>query len=266
MEIQGLDIGMYSVLGDRPSQQDAAGYEWSGGMLLTAVCDGMGGMEGGEHASGIGIDTLRELMHSRPPVSPGEAGEWLRNAFAEADARTASLVNTRGERIYAGSTVVAALFSGNLMQWGSVGDSRIYMIRNGRTEALTRMHNYNLRLDEMQRAGEISQEEREREAARGEALISYLGIGGLPLIDTARAPMELQTGDVILLCSDGLYKTLEEEQIQVIVEESGGNMDIAARRLCQEACRLAVRRQDNTTVVVIRYTGKDYEITREGKR
>ena len=266
MKRQGLDVGMYSVLGERPTQQDAGTFEWNGGMLLAAVCDGMGGMEGGEQASRIGIDTLRAWMEEQPPSCAQEGAEWMRRAFADADARIASLVNHLGERMYAGSTVVAVLAGEGRMQWGCVGDSRIYLMRNGRMDVLTRMHNYHLRLEEMFQRGEIDREEKDREAVRGEALISYLGIGGLPLIDTARVPIALQPEDVILLCSDGLYKTLDDEQIQVIIEESGENMDIAARRLCQEACRLAVRRQDNTTVIVVRYAGEDAEVTMEEKQ
>lgn len=257
MKEHGFDIGMYSILGDRSSQQDASVFEWNGTTLLATVCDGMGGMEGGEYASKTGISTLVELMRRQPPQSVETAGEWLKMAFMEANRRVASLVNERGERMNAGSTSVAVMICGSKLQWGCVGDSSIYMMRNAHIEVVTRMHNYNLRLDEMFRRGEIDEEERNRQAARGEALISYLGIGYLPLIDTAKTPITLQKEDIVLLCSDGLYKSLDIEQIRAIIEESGGNMDLAARHLCEEAYRLAIRKQDNTTVIVLRYTGEE---------
>ena len=122
-------------------------------------------------------------MRRQPPQSVETAGEWLKMAFVEADRRVASLVNERGERMNAGSTSVAVMICGNKLQWGCVGDSSIYMMRNAHIEVVTRMHNYNLRLDEMFRRGEIDEEERNRQGARGEALISYLGIGYLPLIE-----------------------------------------------------------------------------------
>lgn len=56
---------------------------------------------------------------------------------------------------------------------------------------------------------------------------------------------------MLILCSDGLYKSLDEQQVQAIVEESGENVQIASKRLCEEALRLAVSKQDNTTVIVI---------------
>lgn len=264
MKYQEMETGAYAVLGDRASQQDAYTYESNGQMLLAAVCDGMGGMEGGEYASRCGILTLTKCFEQMPPESVETAGEWLRDAFAEADKQVASLANAEGECMEAGSTAVAVLISEGKMQWGCVGDSSIYMLRGEQLELLTRMHNYNLTLEQMFQNGEIDEQERCREAVRGEALISYLGIGNLPLMDTAKAPIILQKNDVILLCSDGLYKALDMEQIRVIIEESGKNMNLASKRLCEEARRLITRQQDNTTVVLLRYTGEENaEITEE---
>ena len=68
------------------------------------------------------------------------------------------------------------------------------------------MHNYNLKLDDMVRNGTISQEEWIRESHRGEALISFLGLGELPLIDVNTEPLVMESGDMLILCGDGLYK------------------------------------------------------------
>ena len=59
----------------------------------------------------------------------------------------------------------------------------------------------------------------------------------------------------LVLCSDGLYKAMDNEQIAAVIEESGENMDLAAKRLCLEALRLSRKKQDNTTVIVVRYVG-----------
>ena len=82
-----------------------------------------------------------------------------------------------------------------------------------------------------------------------------MGIGGLPIIDTSQTPFQMEKDDVVVLCSDGLYKSLDDQQVQAIIEESGGNMQIAAQRLCDEALRLSVSKQDNTTVIAVRYCG-----------
>ena len=82
-------------------------------------------------------------------------------------------------------------------------------------------------------------------------MISFLGIRGLPLIETNQQPIPMESGDILLLASDGLYKSLNMQQIAEIAETSGGDMELASRRLCEEACRCAVKKQDNTTVVAV---------------
>lgn len=255
MQENGLDIGLDIILGDREVQQDAARYGWNQDVLCAVVCDGMGGMEGGELASAIGIRTIFDQMTACRPETFDQAETFLRTAFIEADKKIYALEKEDGNKMYAGSTVVAAVIRGNRFFWGSAGDSCIYFMRDNTIRPLARMHNYNLKLSEMFARGEIDEEERRRQSARGEALISYLGIGSLSLIDSSPKAVTLLPDDVILLCSDGLYKALDMDQIKAIVEESGGCMSIAAKRLVDTAYRLKTRKQDNTTVIAIRYIG-----------
>lgn len=244
-----IQIAGYSIIGDRDSQQDSMRYEKRDNVVLAAVCDGMGGMQGGELASQQAIRTIFQEFAQVP--APRAIPEWLRNIFIRADADVCRLTDPNGGYLNCGTTVVSAIAIDNQVYWGSVGDSRIYFLNRGRIRSITRMHNYNLRLEEMVRNGSISEEERMRESHRGEALISFLGMGELSLIDVNVEPIVMEAGDVLILCSDGLYKSLDDQQVQAIVEESGENMQIASRRLCEEALRLAVSKQDNTTVIAI---------------
>ena len=255
MKDRGLNIGSYSILGDRDIQQDSFLCKWAGPILMAAVCDGMGGMAGGETASRLAVDTLSEMLNTMTPSSLEESTEWMRAAFRMADERIAGLTDEEGNRLYAGSTCVTVMVEEDRFHWGCVGDSRIYLISGAGIQVLTRMHNYQMKLDEQLYTGRISQEKYQSESSRGEALVSYLGIGELPIIDTTRETIILSEGDIILLCSDGLYKSLEDEQIAAVVEESGGNMNLAAKRLCLEAKRLSAKKQDNTTVIAIRCYG-----------
>lgn len=244
-----IQIAGYSIIGDRDSQQDSMRYEKRDNVVLAAVCDGMGGMQGGELASQQAIRTIFQEFAQVP--APRAIPEWLRNIFIRADADVCRLTDPNGGYLNCGTTVVSAIAIDNQVYWGSVGDSRIYFLNRGQIRSITRMHNYNLRLEEMVRTGTISEEERMRESHRGEALISFLGMGELSLIDVNVEPIVMEAGDVLILCSDGLYKSLDDQQVQAIVEESGENMQIASRRLCEEALRLAVSKQDNTTVIAI---------------
>lgn len=244
-----IQIAGYSIIGDRDSQQDSMRYEKRDNVVLAAVCDGMGGMQGGELASQQAIRTIFQEFAQVP--APRAIPEWLRNIFIRADADVCRLTDPNGGYLNCGTTVVSAIAIDNQVYWGSVGDSRIYFLNRGQIRSITRMHNYNLRLEEMVRNGTISEEERMRESHRGEALISFLGMGELSLIDVNVEPIVMEAGDILILCSDGLYKSLDDQQVQAIVEESGENMQIASRRLCEEALRLAVSKQDNTTVIAI---------------
>ena len=243
-------------MGDRAYQQDACDYrkDEAKGMLFATVCDGMGGMEGGEQASKTAVETIMNKFVQDPPLSVKDTPPWMYNLFMEADLNVAALTHGDGSRLGAGSTCLMLAADRQHFVYGCVGDSRIYMLRNGKLHTLTRMHNYSLKLRELFESGRISEEEAIRESARGEALISYLGMGGLERIDVCE-PNEWKSGDVMIMCSDGLYKALDDQQVQAILEESGGIMQLAAKRLCDEACRLAVRKQDNTTVLVIAYQG-----------
>lgn len=80
-----LKAASYSILGDRPTQQDAAGMEWADESLFVAVCDGMGGMQGGEFASTTGITTIADAFRSQRPSEENKTPEWLHKQFDEAD-------------------------------------------------------------------------------------------------------------------------------------------------------------------------------------
>lgn len=257
MEVRKIRYGQYSIIGDRSSQQDSSQVKRGGnGCLLACVCDGMGGMEGGELASSTAIQTIFDDFSNLKDLRQEAAAEWMKGILASADQKVAALRTPAGKPLGGGTTCVLVLAYETGFLWGNVGDSRIYLIREGRIFPINRMHNFNLQLDYMVQTGTIDMEERERLGARGEALISFLGIGGLPIMDIGRSFIPWMNGDVVLLCSDGLYKAMDDQQILAVVEESGENEDLMARRLCNEASRLSSRSQDNTTVIIVRYEEK----------
>ena len=246
----GITFYIASDQGTREYQQDKGYAQIQNGFGMAILCDGMGGMNGGERASHLAVQQfVQDVNHSWPLKN---ISDFMENEIRYLDRLVYYLRDDSGERLNAGSTAVAAIIEDNRLYWVSVGDSRMYLLREGRLRCLTAQHNYKTMLQDKLSAGAINLEYYNAEIHQGEALTSYLGMGQLPLVDTNHVPLELYQEDMLLLCSDGLYKTLSDEQIQALLEECGGHLFLAAERLIETARRLGGRGQDNTTLILMK--------------
>ena len=243
----------YSIIGSREYQQDYAGLILETDRLLAVVCDGMGGLNGGEVASREAVRLLLADYDENPPQD--HFTDFLCREAVRMDQLVFDLKDENGQLLKAGSTVVSLIIQEGNLHWMSVGDSRIYVLRDGTMVQATKDHNYRRELDEALARGEISREYYTKEAAtkRAEALTNFLGMGGIRRFERNSQPLALEDGDCILLCSDGLYKRLDEHQIRALLVDNLVNTRVAAKRLVEMAMALAARGQDNTTVIVIRY-------------
>ena len=149
--------------------------------------------------------------------------------------------------------MVAVIAEDNRLYWASVGDSRIYIIRNHQLKQVTRDHNYMLRLMEMVQQGKMTLQEAESKKQK-EALISFLGIGNVSLMDVSQQPFVMEYGDIILLCSDGVTKTLPDHQIRDILCNDAVSIQGKAEILVKAAIRGNTHTQDNTSVAILHYT------------
>lgn len=226
-ETESFGVSAESVIGDRKYQQDFFMYASDTDSnavkecgLLAIVCDGMGGMEGGEIASRMCAELIYNGYYQLG--RDDDICKALRELVTAADAEVAALTDHNGRQLSSGTTVTAAVIRDGKAYWVSVGDSRIYYAHNGRLEQITRDHNFRLLLQERCDAGCITQEEVDTDGQR-EALISYIGKGGDLLIDTGVVELNDAENDVIVLCSDGLYKSLPEEDIRELMSRHAGN-------------------------------------------
>lgn len=255
----------YSATGNRQYQQDAVYV--SGGKkiaanrktrVMAAVCDGMGGMADGGRASLTAIDMLKsgfEKIEKDPNVN---IPLFFRSGIKAIDRVIHDFPNEGGKG--SGTTMVAVITEENYLYWASVGDSRIYLLRGDRIELVTRDHNYYLKLMQMVENGQMTKEEAEQQRQK-EALISFLGIGNVKLMDVIDKPFEMQPGDMVLLCSDGVTKTLSKDRIKMILKNEAVSMQKKAEILVEAAVRENTHSQDNTSVALLQYV--ETKITKE---
>lgn len=245
----GIRRAAVSFLGDRRSQQDMLDCrDLPGGAFAASVCDGMGGLNGGDLAAWEACRGFMELCGKTLLE-----GNWPdpETAAGILDRKVASLTDRDGLPLDGGTTLTGVCIQGNRAMWVAAGDSRIGLFREGRLGWLNRPHRYRLMLKEALQAGAVSMEEYQAEIIRGSALVSYLGRGELPYID-GEAGFRLLPGDRMILCSDGFWELLGRQG----TEELLGKLDPELSNLAElatECMERPGRGRDNASAVVIGY-------------
>ena len=254
-ERKGKIYGQVSIAqGTRKSQQDSSylNVEEGGDMALAIICDGMGGLQGGEQASQEAVKTFVEDFEV---IRQQENNyyHFFQSEVEKIDKKVAELTDDDGVFLDAGTTLVAVAIKNGWMQWISVGDSKIYIIRKNDMVCVAKEHNYLNMLNEQLLNGEITEEEYAAEQVRGAALTSYIGMGNVSMMEMNHVQFELMDEDIILLCSDGLYKAIPEERILEIVKEDPYHIDETLNKLQREAKAASIRSQDNTSIIMMLY-------------
>lgn len=250
-----------TAVGNRNYQQDALYVSPSKILaankktrVLAVVCDGMGGMADGGKASRTAIQMMVQGFQKVEKEPELNIPAFFQQGIYAMDQTISTFPKENGRG--SGTTMVACIVEDNKLYWASVGDSRIYIIRNHQMKQVTRDHNYWLILQEKVAAGEMTMEEAMAQRQK-EALISYLGMGNVSLMDINAEPFTLQYGDMIMLCSDGITKTLPDAQIQKIILAGEVKPEQKAEALVEAATHANSHSQDNTSVVLVHYEEVD---------
>ncbi len=238
----------------RDNNEDAYHLDEDGGLFI--VADGMGGHAAGEVASRIAVDTLTELL-SGDLLDPDETRldrqvgdpadllrERLRYAMNQASARIRREAQANPAWAGMGTTVAVLLIEGEQAHIAHVGDSRVYLVRDGRISRLTRDHTV---VQQEIDAGRLTPEMARRVTHRN-YLTQSVGYHGPVEPDTITRPV--LPGDLFLLCSDGVTDPLDDPHIAELAGEA--DPPELAERLVREA--IAGGGEDNITALVVRVT------------
>lgn len=241
-----LELANLQGIGSREEQQDAFGispvdrYEEDG--LLAVLCDGMGGMaEGGLIAS----ETTSQLMGSFPWAEDSNVPGWI----AQHSARVYQRFRGQG-----GTTLVAALLKENRLSFWCVGDSDLFLLREGRLYSLNIRQEFKNDLVLRALEGAFPVEEAFCDP-QADALSQYIGKEEAKC-DHTRIPFLLQPEDALLLCSDGVSDTLTLKQIR---EAMALSPQACCDKLEEEILAAGKPNQDNFTAIVWNYHGKGEE-------
>jgi serine/threonine protein phosphatase PrpC len=210
---------------------------------LFAVADGMGGAQAGEVASRLAAAAFREF-HEADELDPEER---VARIIQEANRRIYERARSDAQASGMGTTITAALVSGDSVAIGHVGDSRAYRLRGDKLEQLTEDHSL---VADLVRSGRLTPEEADTHPQRS---VITRALGTDLQVDVDTFTVEAQAGDLFLLCSDGLTTMVDDEEIAQMVANAD-SLEHATKALVKAANRAGG--EDNVTVVLFRLEGE----------
>jgi serine/threonine protein phosphatase PrpC len=240
----------------RPNNEDNFGYDSRYGIFV--VCDGMGGQAAGEVASKMGVDILLDYFrqdsgsglhhgNGQPPAeAPGNlsiAARSLDQAIHLANHKIYEAGQQESGRSGMGSTIVAVLIRGHALAIGNVGDSRIYLIRQGEIQQLTEDHSLVM---EQVRQGYITREQAQHSEMQN---VILRALGSEEELEVDVEDLVAMPGDLILMTSDGLTRHLDDQEILKTITTCS-----SLERMCTKLIQAANQRggDDNITCLLLR--------------
>jgi serine/threonine protein phosphatase PrpC len=243
-------------VGRRERQEDSIATNFPAGTDLgfLVLADGMGGHASGDIASKIVVtEVFSELMMraNEPDSLERQIGEVLREAAYGANTCLGQYPSIRPESAGMGSTLLAPVVFQDRLYWISIGDSPLFLYRDGQLRKLNADHSLAPHFDGMVSRGEMEQGQAENHPDRN-CLTSVLIGADIPHIDCRTAPLQLQENDVLVAASDGLSHLSEEDISATLAQLSGKSSADILSALLGRVQALNDPEQDNITLCVIR--------------
>lgn len=242
-----FSIHQASHIGDRRYNQDRVAYAYSSEAVLLVLADGMGGHLHGELAASLAIETFMESfgLEARPRIANPD--EFIAETMRQAHDNIMRLPHDMDRGSFPGTTCVAALVQDDTMHYGHAGDSRLYLLRGGAIIARTRDHSI---VQHWFDRGIISAEQARIHPQRNQITNCLGSIGHAFRIERA-SPVAMQSGDVVLLSSDGLWGPFDDDEMEQSF--SAHFVAEALEGLIKAALKRSTGHSDNVTGIVMRW-------------
>jgi len=237
-----------SRIGGREVNQDRMGYSFTRDALLLVLADGMGGHPRGEVAAQVALQTISALFQQQATPTVKGPERFLHDACMAAHQEIHRHTAQHGMPDTPRTTIVVCLIQHNTATWAHCGDSRLYWLRDGRMLARTRDHSH---VENLIEKGKVPESARATHKERNK-LYNCLGAAMAPRVDVS-PPASLHSGDTMLLCSDGLWAVLDEQDI--VDTLSTRAVVRAVPELLQAALRRGGVAGDNATGLAITWHG-----------
>lgn len=239
-----------SLIGDREDNQDRVAIKVTHQAALAIVIDGMGGHADGSRAADTALRSLLESFH-RSTLPLLDPLGFLHLSLSKAHDEVARLGNGQSMESRPRATIALCLIQGGAAYWAHIGDSRVYWIRKGEVITRTRDHSH---VELLLRDGKITEDEVTNHPMRN---FVECCLGGDPAIPemAISGRQVLQPGDVLLVCSDGIWTGLRDPDIAAFFRGAPENLRAWLEALGRRAVQASAPFSDNTTAAVLRWRG-----------
>jgi len=237
-------IGRASRLGNRTINQDRMVALERDNTVLLILGDGLGGRTGGEFAAQVMVDTIAEQFQNTPlPIAKPK--EFMTQALHRAHFAVIDQSKKQDPPLNPGTTAVLCLIQEGRAWWAHVGDSRLYLFRGSVPIYRTKDHSY---VEKLYQHGKISHDKRANHPLRN-YMTRCIGLSdNVPEVTVSNEVM-LQAGDILMLCSDGLWEPLDDMKMGMKIMD--GRLSDALATLAEDAEKESYPSSDNITAVAI---------------
>lgn len=239
-----FSVFQISRLGGRKTNEDRMGYCYTREAGVFVLADGMGGHPEGEVAAQIALQTVSALFQRQARPVLKDVQEFLASALLAAHHQILRYSTSKGMLDSPRTTLIIAVLQDGCATWVHCGDSRLYVVRAGELLTRTRDHSYM----------ELRNIPAGLERINRNVLFTCLGSPTKPIYDLT-GPVPLEQGDRILLCSDGLWGTLSDEEITHELALHAVSQSVP--ELVEQALRKAGPSSDNVTVLALEWETPD---------